>query len=385
MILKKIKPLKKSRHALIVVSNKWQLRGFILSAERHTPKKLTIIKLAEFNISLEELKEFTNMDINIVNALDIHQPNFTSFLKIAKHSFNSFNNFKKKVLNELKSDNYFIITDNEYRSVEYFLRFCLKSVGAMYIYEHGLVNINNNLPLLLSHKLKAVMRWCVFRTITIIQYKESLLTGNILDKHYYCVKNNVKNCKCEVSGDIFLYANTMKIVNAKKNINKVLVYFSSGAFRYSDNLFIKDTIDGYYGAKHYAEKKGLKIYIKLKKNESKGYLMKADSALNLNQFINSTEDYYSVVSKYYPKTIVCSNSSTVIPESIAYGVEVLMYDCSSSIIKNSHGKDWADAGVGIILSNGKIKKTSNNNTQKKIMKKIYNLDCAREHVREKAL
>jgi hypothetical protein len=325
----------------------------------------------------------TTNDINVINALGIHQPNFDSFLKIAKHSFFSFDIFKQKVLNELENDNYLIISDNEYRSVEYFLRFCLKSISAMHIYQHGLKSIKGGWYSLLVHKLKTGVRWCVFRTITIIQHKESLFTGNMLDKYYYCVKN--KNGKCTVSGDVFLYANIIEADNIQKSIGEALIFFSSGAFKYSDNLFIEDTIDGYYGAKYYAQKKGLKMYIKLKKNESKERLMKSDSTLNLNQFINSTEDFYSVVSEYRPKTIVCGSFSTVVPESIAYGVEVLMYECSSPIIHNSHGKDWADAGVGIIFSNGKIKKTSNNNTQKKIMKNIYNLDCAREHVREKAL
>ena len=57
----------------------------------------------------------TTNDINVINALGIHQPNFDSFLKIAKHSFFSFDIFKQKVLNELENDNYLIISDNEYR------------------------------------------------------------------------------------------------------------------------------------------------------------------------------------------------------------------------------------------------------------------------------
>jgi hypothetical protein len=48
-ILKNMTSSKGPCHILIVVSTKWQLAGFLMAARRHTPKKITIIKLHPFN------------------------------------------------------------------------------------------------------------------------------------------------------------------------------------------------------------------------------------------------------------------------------------------------------------------------------------------------
>lgn len=369
---------KKSDHILIVVSLKWQLAGFLMAAHRLGPKKITVIKLRPFNVTLSDYSSVDEIDISVVDAFGFYDINPPSFLSAVKQSFLSFDRFRSEVLNNIAPDNFVIITDNEHRTIEYFLRFGLSSVRLMHVYEHGLVARESDWRTLLVRKSKAIVRWTIFRGISVIKHNKTLPNGNVIKKQYYSVHKNKNSSRRSISGDIFLYSNSLRISKIKKVDSNVLIFFSSGAFRYSDDVFIKDTVAAYLTAKSFAKKNGLQFYVKLKEMESKQYLIAADKTLHLTKFIDGDLDFYDCINNYHPRLLVCAGSSTILAESYLSGVDVLIYSVSSKIIVAAHSEKWVDAGVKMITPGGVIPKNRINTLG--LIKELYNINAAKEHL-----
>jgi hypothetical protein len=377
-LFKNHKIAKESRHILVVVSVRWQLAGFLMAARRHAPKKITIIKLRPFNITSSDFRTVDEINVSIINAFGFHDIISPGFFVGIKRSFLSFDRFRREVLNHISYDNFVIITDNEHRAIEYFLRFCLASISSMHVYGHGLVKRESDWRALTMRTLKGIVRWNIFRVITVLNDKKTLLIGNVINKQYYHVNINEKNNGCNISGDIFLYANSLKFSEIQKDDSNVLIFFSSGAFRYSDDRFIRDTVAAYLITKCYAEKNEMQLYVKLKEMESKQYLIDADKTLNLNQFIGGDLDFYDCINNYHPQLLVCGDFSTIVAESSIYSVDVLMYQCASPFIAVSHSEKWVDAGVEMITPDGIIPKNRGNTEE--LIKELYNINGAKEHL-----
>jgi len=359
---------------IAVVSNKWQVSGFIHASVRLHPSKLIILKLRDFCIDKSIINE---VDFYIEERLvgGLCDLNSVSFLDAYRKVFSKSIEYWEKIFSQNGSKNYILITDNDLRPVEMLLKFTIKNIKSVIVYEHG---ISADLNYLLTYLLDFTRRLrSTFTTIFyLLRYRYKISTGVAYIKKKKFYRNSQLNC----SGDIFLYANAQRNILSSQKKENLAVFFSSGAFRYSDLEMRDTTLSGFQHAVKHAKSKKLRLVVKLKPGECEEMYT---SAMHECEFAHELMDFSDIVSKYNPSVIYAAESSTVIGEAIASGLHVIMYSIvsSSGLIVNSKGVEWFNAGVERLLSTGSVaQERFPAVTPEEVLEDIYRLKAAHIHL-----
>jgi hypothetical protein len=198
-----------------------------------------------------------------------------------------------------------------------------------------------------------------------------------MGKRYYCISPNTRGQ--HVSGDIFLYANSLAFKTGERPASSTIIFFSSGAFRYSDHVFIRDTIDAFKTTKLFADKHGLQLLIKLKEGESVARLMSIDKDFASATFIDEDITFHECMVRYVPRVLVAADSSTILAESALYGVGALTYEVVSVIIPPSSLGRWSSAGVGTVHAEANL--PSSSDELLRLVRDLYRLEEAEVHLK----
>lgn len=359
---------------IVVISNKWQVSGFIRASARLQPSMLVILKLRNFYIDRSIMKD---VDFLVEEYLidDLYDLNSVSFLDAYRKVFCKPREYWEKLLCQNNLEDYTLVTDNDLRPIEMLLKFTVKNLKKVVVYEHGISDDLNYLSTCLLNTIRR-LRSALTTIFYLLKYRHNISMGVVYIRKERFYRDSRLNC----SGDIFLYENKRRSLLLSSKQEKLAVFFSSGAFRYSDSELRRTTLFGFKYAVEHAKSENLSLIIKLKPGEDK---MPYTSIMHESEFAYELMDFSDILSKYNPSVIYTAESSTVVGEAIASRLRVIMYSVASSsgLIPNSKGIEWFSAGVGRLSSGGTIvQEQSPITTPEEVLEDIYRLKAARIHL-----
>lgn len=330
----------------IFVSVEWQcfIYARILNSSRNLSHNISIIFLRP---GLQKSKAW--------KLISHHKPKFidlSDYFKKSELGLKQSLRNSKNIINALKGSNYvlptrknIVMSDNIYRVHELSLLSILPGSSQIIKLPHGLTEgtILRKLKNFLSQSLRTLLLFHIprfFMRLPFFMLRSKFIYVTMQGKS--TKKNHI------ISGNLQVQLSIDRLSELRANYKntKNVLFFGSGAFRYSNKIFDdKLTIDALDYAIKYCYQNDRKLFCKFKKDEDIELIKSIRNYENLI-VLDENQNFFDVIKEVQPEYIFCSHNSTLVAELILSDFNLIIYNSGSfKGIESSYFNKYKDCGI----------------------------------------